>query len=23
YTPGFLVADKGWYGRYVIVAPVR
>lgn len=23
YTPGLLVADKGWYGRYVIVAPVR
>ncbi|MGZ8438005.1 MAG: PKD domain-containing protein [Candidatus Limnocylindrales bacterium] len=23
YTEGFLVADKAWYGRYVIVAPVR
>lgn len=23
YTLGFLVADKGWYGRWVIVAPVR
>jgi PKD domain-containing protein len=23
YTPGLLAAHKGWYGRYVIVAPVR
>ena len=23
YTPGLLAADRGWYGRYVIVAPVR
>jgi PKD repeat protein len=23
YTPGVLVADRGWYGQYVIVAPVR
>jgi PKD repeat protein len=23
YTPGFLAADDGWYGRYVIVLPVR
>ena len=23
YTPGLLVAHRGWYGRYVIVAPVR
>ncbi len=23
YTPGLLVAHKGWYGRYVIVAPVK
>jgi PKD repeat protein len=23
YTPGLLVAYRGWYGRYVIVAPVK
>ena len=23
YTPGILAADKLWYGRYVIVAPVK
>ncbi|MEO8229690.1 MAG: PKD domain-containing protein [Chloroflexota bacterium] len=23
YTAGFLAAHRGWYGRYVIVAPVR
>jgi PKD repeat protein len=23
YTPGFLAADDAWYGRYVIVLPVR
>ncbi len=23
YTPGLLVAHRGWYGRYVIVAPVK
>jgi PKD repeat protein len=23
YTPGFLAADDGWYGRYVVVLPVR
>jgi PKD repeat protein len=23
YTPGVLRADRGWYGRWVIVAPVR
>ena len=23
YTPGVVQADNGWYGRYVIVAPVR
>jgi PKD repeat protein len=23
YTPGVFAADNGWYGRYVIVAPVK
>lgn len=23
YTPGFLAADDAWYGRYVLVLPVR